>query len=192
MKFRFIVVFFFLFTFLFGASKINALGRYASCDLCGLCQEAGVVQPTPQSWESCRKCLYPTAGADPLYTVLVNPTTNLAPTTYPGHQYTMIGCIGTNLSGFSSPGGAAGPTQIILNLIFSLAAGVSLIYFLYGSYTILTSQSDVERLNYGKRIVTASILGLVFTLSSIFIINTIASSILKIPGFGGLTPTPTP
>ena len=166
--------------------------QYANCDQCGLCQRDGVVQPTPQSWEKCRECLYPnTSSSDPLYTLVVDPTTNAVPTTQPGHLYTMIGCVQSTF-GFTDDGAATSVVNLILGYIFKFAGGIAFLYLIYGAYIILTSQSDPEKLNYGKRVVGAAIVGLVFCLFSVFIVNLLATGILKLPGFSGDTPTPTP
>lgn len=179
-------VFLILFAYLFLRQPQISLSqeRYAACDLCGLCQKNGVLMPTPQSWESCRLCLYPNQGADPLYTLRIDPSTNSGPTPLPGNQYTMLGCIQTNTGGFTSSGAVASVAQPILNIIFSFASGIAFLYLLYGGYLILTSQADPERLDHGKRVVTGAIVGIIFTLSSVLIINLLANGVLRIPGFG--------
>jgi len=159
--------------------------RYAACDLCGFCPPA----PPPQSWLSCKKCLYPDVGDDPttMETLKIDPTTNLPPTPYLGRQYTFLGCLGGG-GGFSQESSAGGVVQSILNIVFSAAGGIAFLYLLYGSFIIATSQSDPERLNYGKRVVTGAIFGLVFTLGSVLIVNFITSGVLKLQGGSGPTP----
>ena len=180
----YLIFFLFVSMALFLPKQAFSQNRYAACDLCGLCQKNGAVVSTPQSWESCRACLYPTPGADSFYTLLIDPTTNAAPTPFPGRQYTMIGCIQTNLGGFTSSGAVASVAQPILNIVFSLASGIAFLYLIYGGYLLITSQADPERLDHGKRVVTGAIIGLIFTLSSVLIINLLASGVLRIPGFG--------
>lgn len=155
--------------------------RYAACDFCGFCPP----NPPPQSWLSCKKCLYPNLSDDPstMETLKIDPKTNLPPTPQPGKQYTFFGCLGSS-SSFSEEGSAGSVVQSILNIVFSIAGGIAFLYFIYGAFIIATSQSDPEKLNYGKRIVTGAIVGLIFTISSVFIVNFIASGVLKLPGFG--------
>jgi len=155
--------------------------RYAACDLCGYCPP----NTLPSSWEKCRQCLYPDASTDPSAqdTLKVDADTNQAISPYPGRQYTFLGCISTE-AGFSQEGGVSSVTQKLLNIVFSLAGGITFLYFLYGSFVIAASQSDPERLNYGKRVVWGAIIGLVFCLTSVLIVNFIAGQVLKIPGFG--------
>lgn len=155
--------------------------RYAACDLCGYCPP----NPPPQSWLKCKKCLYPNLSDDAslMETLKIDPQTNLPPTPALGRQYTFLGCLGGG-SSFSEEGSGGIFVQSILNIIFSVAGGIAFLYLIYGSFIILTSQSDPEKLNYGKRIVNGAIIGLVFTLSSVLIVNFIASGILKLPEFG--------
>jgi len=163
--------------------------RCATCDVCGYCLN----QTPPQNWESCRNCLYPALTTFPALenkTLEVDPAIGLAPTTAIGSAYTMLGCI--NTGGFNSPTGtgAGGVAKALLNIVFSTVGGVALLYLIYGAFIILTSQANPERLSYGKNVVWGAVVGLIFSLSSVFIINLIASGVLKIPGFNAVSPTP--
>ncbi len=182
-----------------------AAKRYATCDACGLCptivngtHASCTVESVPDDWKSCVKCLYPTlypANSTPnpenCKTLLVDEATNLAK--YPvtaGRQFTLFGCIKANTGvGFSDAKGAPSFVQAMLNVVFSLAGGAAFLYLMYGGFIILTSRADPEKLNYGKRLVYGSIIGLLFTLGSVFIVNLIGSGILHIPGMTG-TSTP--
>lgn len=159
--------------------------RYAACDLCGYCPP----NPAPQSWPACQKCLYPNISSDPSTneSLIVDPATNLAPTPATGKQYTFLGCLGGAGGGFANEGAAGGVVQSLLNIIFSVSGGIAFLYLLYGSFIIATSQSNPEKLNYGKRVVYGAIAGLIFTLGSVFVVKFIASGMLKIPGFGEST-----
>src|SRR3990167_2897462 len=76
--------------------------QYATCDLCGYCPPA----KPPSNWEACRKCVYPSASSNPAdrTTLLIDQATGQAPTPQPGTQYTLLGCLGTNVASFSSEG----------------------------------------------------------------------------------------
>lgn len=156
--------------------------RYSACDLCGYCPP----EDPPQSWLSCKKCLYPNISNDPtsLESLKIDTDSNLPPTPFPGRQHTLLGCLGGGPGGFTGTGSAGGVVQSALNIIFSAAGGIAFLYLLYGSFIIATSQADPERLNYGKRLVNGAIIGLVFTLGSVLLVNFTASGILKVPGFG--------
>lgn len=135
--------------------------RTANCDACGYCAGA----QKPGSWNKCSKCLYPKA-------VGAGATLIGLPTPDPNHVYTELGCVSTD------PGEFAGQVSTVF---FSLVGGIAFLYFLYGAGVIATSRADPERLNYGKRIIYGSIIGLLFTLFSVFIIRTISTS-LGLPG----------
>ncbi len=160
--------------------------RYSACDLCGYCPP----NPPPQSWGDCQKCLYPGISSDPttMESLAVDPTTNLPITPVPGRQYTFLGCLTTGGNGSFEQGGAGGVVQSLLRIIFSVVGGVAFLYLIYGSFVILTSQNEPEKLNYGKRIIYGAIIGLIFSLTSILIVNLVANQILQIPGFGSASP----
>lgn len=177
--------------------------RYATCDLCGYCvtsQDPSSWPDPPKSWAKCQKCLYPSAyPVDPAVTpdarqgntLVVDEETNLPPVPQPGTHYTVFGCIKTNIGDFTQTGAASSLVQVLLNLIFTTAGGVAVLYIVYGAFLIITSQADPERLAYGRRVVMGSIIGLVFVLMSVLIVNLLANGILTLPGFGP-PPTPTP
>lgn len=114
----------------------------------------------------------------------------------------MIGCLSTNVSGgFTGEGGAGSVVQTLLNILFTSSGGVAFIFLLYGAFTLLTSQGDAEKLNQGKRIVTGAIIGIIFVIGSVFIVNLIGCQVLKLPGWcgngvvmippaAGISPTP--
>lgn len=183
---KFVVLFLALCTFLlYGdpAFTVHAQeGRFAACDLCGYCQN----DTPPSNWKSCKDCLYPNiTSTNPLdkKTLEIDPLTNVGPPAASGRQYTMIGCIKTDV-GFTKEGAASSVTQILLNIIFSIVGGIAFLYLIYGAFIILTSQTNPERLDYGKRLVFGAIVGVVFTLASVFIVNLLTSGILRIPGAG--------
>ena len=158
---------------------------YATCDKCGYCPP----NPAPQSWSACQQCLYPNAPSDPTSnaTLLIGPS-GYPPTPELGRAYTFLGCLGGGSGGFTQQGAAGGVVQSLLNIIFSTAGGIAFLYLIYGSFIVATSQANPERLNYGKRVAYGAVIGLLFTIGSVFIVNLIANGILKIPGFGGATP----
>lgn len=155
--------------------------RFATCDQCGYCQN----QPAPSNWSECAQCLYPNVtNPESGETLRINPETNLPPTPYPGRVYTMIGCVKTDLGSFEKEGAAASVVQVLLDLLFKIIGGVALIYLIYGTSVIMTSQANPERLNYGKRVVIGAVVGVIFSLSAVFLVNILANNILRIPGFG--------
>jgi len=105
----------------------------------------------------------------------------MPPTPFPGHAYTTLGCVKTDLGSFESKGAAKSLVQVALNFIFSIVGALSFIYLIYGAFFITTSQGDPERLNEGKKIVLGAIVGLLFSLFAVLIIKIIATQILKTP-----------
>lgn len=196
MKRLFLEIFFIFFILIFGfipsvsAQTPTSTTRFAACDLCGYCPP----NTPPTNWPKCRDCLYPGAGdASSGNTLKITDTTlNNAPTSVPGRMYTQLGCLGTNFGGFQKEGAAANVVQTLLNVIFSIVGGLAFLSLIYGSFIVLTSQARPERLNYGKRMIYGAIVGVIFSFSAVFLVNLIASGILKIPGFNSISPTPTP
>jgi hypothetical protein len=161
--------------------------RFASCDQCGYCPP----NPAPGSWAACQKCLYPNLNPNPKsnQTLAVNPTTGLQVSPVPGHMYTFLGCLSSGGGSFSQTGGggAGGVAQALLKVVFSTVGGIAFLYLIYGSFIIISSQNDPEKLNYGKRVVWGAIAGLIFSLMSVFLVNLIAGQVLQVPGFGSTT-----
>jgi hypothetical protein len=150
--------------------------------LCGYCPNSN---PTPpQSWESCRKCLYPSASSDASAkdTLKVDNDSNIPVTPEPGKYYTQVGCITTG-GGFTQVGAGGSVVQILLNVIFGLSGGTAFLYLIYGAFLVMTSQANPERLNHGRRVVQGAIIGVLFVIGAVFIVNFIGAKVLKIPGF---------
>ncbi len=186
----FVVCFFIiLFSFLIVVSPVLAEDGFAACDLCGYCPPNN----PPSSWDACRRCIYPNASNNPsskqtLRLGSLEFQENIPPTPYPGRQYTMIGCIRTNLGSFREKGAAGNVVQTLLNIVFSIAGGLGFLFLMYGAFIVLTSQTSPERVNYGKRVIVGAIVGIIFTVGAVFLVNLLASGVLNIPGFGGTTP----
>jgi len=186
------------------AFAVDANGpRFVTCDACGFCPMIDntvspatcKVDPTggpvPGNWGKCVGCLYKDLGPNPTpgdcTTVKIVGDTKLPPTPIPGRQYTMIGCLTSNGGFENNKGtGASSFVQALFDLlVFRITGGIAFLYLMYGAFLILTSQADPERLNYGRRVITGAAVGLIFALSSVFLVNLIGSGILKIPGFAG-------
>lgn len=181
--------------------RVNAQ-EFATCDACGYCKTTNTEGKThsgstdellikkeyviPEGWEACRKCLYPeTTNAnnpDARETVKIDPATGRAPTPATGRYHTAIGCI--SALNFRSMGSASGLAQAMLNVVFGITGGVAFVYIMLGAFTIMTSRADPEKLNHGRRMLVGAVIGLLFSMGAVFIINFIGSTILRIPGFG--------
>jgi len=89
--------------------------------------------------------------------------------------WTAVGCVPTN------------PAEFIKEYVFTtgvgIAGGVAFLYFIYGSFLVLTSAGNAERVEEAKAIITSSITGLLFIIFSVVLLRIIGVDILRIPGF---------
>jgi hypothetical protein len=80
---------------------------------------------------------------------------------------------------------ALGFIRSIFGLILSLSGGIALLLIILSGYKILSSQGNPEALKGAREQLTAAIVGLLFVIFSIVILQIIGFNILRIPGFGG-------
>jgi len=174
---------FFIFLAFIKPVFIQSQDRLATCDLCGYC----INQTPPSNWKRCAQCLYPniTSFDNPTAneTLRIDPQNNSPITPAPGRWYTFLGCINTNLGSFEQEGAAASVVDTLLKIISGFIGGASLISIIYGSFVILTSQNNPEKINSGKRIILGAIAGLIFAISAVFLVGFIGEKVLRLPGF---------
>lgn len=184
------VFIFILLFFVFAAVVQPVLAqRYATCDKCGYCTSGKArAEAVPEGWAECAQCLYPQATIANKQSLLIDLTTNLPLQPQKGHYWTMLGCIKTDAGDFTKEGAIASLVQPLLNLVFSAAGVIAFMYILYGAAVVMTSQANPERLNYGKRLMIGALVGLVFVLASVFIVNLVGNQILGIPDIGSADP----
>lgn len=184
------VLLFILFLFLLIGNPVKAQDL-ATCDLCGHCVPQ--IGPTtfPSSWGACANCLYEVIVPNPSVipgnfddTRKIQPGKLTPPTPYPKRQYTVFGCIKSDSSAtdFVQEGPARSLSEKILSTVFALSGGIAFLYFLFGAFLLMTSQSEPGKLAQGKRVIYGAIVGLIFSLSAVFIIKVLAAGILKLPG----------
>lgn len=88
---------------------------------------------------------------------------------------TAVGCIGTE------------PQSIIKAVVqigVGIAGGIALLMTLVGGFMLTTSQGDPKRTQEGKDMITASVIGIIFVLFSVVILQFIGVTIFRLPGFG--------
>jgi hypothetical protein len=93
-----------------------------------------------------------------------------------GGIWTAIGCIDQN------------PKTLVKKLInfgIGISGGIALIIILTSAFSLTISQGDVKKTSDAKEWLTAAIIGLLFIIFSVSILEFIGSSVLRIPGFGG-------
>ena len=90
--------------------------------------------------------------------------------------WTAIGCIDT-----SSTEGIIGK---LMTVGMSIAGGIALLMILASAFLFATSEGEPKRTGEAKEILTSAIIGLIFIIFSVTILQFIGVNILKIPGFG--------
>ena len=89
---------------------------------------------------------------------------------------TAIGNINTNPAGF---------IKSIFSLILSISGGLALLLIIYSGYQLMVARGNPEALQAARDQLIAAIVGLVFIIFSLVILQVIGVDILRIPGFGG-------
>lgn len=72
----------------------------------------------------------------------------------------------------------------IFGIILSLSGGVALLLIIFSGYKLMFSQGNPEKAQEAKETLTAAIVGLLFIIFSLVILQVIGVDILRIPGFG--------
>lgn len=93
----------------------------------------------------------------------------------PGGVWTAVGCIETDFK--------QGLGRII-GIGLSIAGGITILRILAAAFMLSTSQGEAKRTGEARDIITSSIIGLLFIIFSVVILQYVGSDILKIPGFG--------
>ncbi len=78
----------------------------------------------------------------------------------------------------------------VFGLILSISGGIALLLIIISGYKILASQGNPEALKGAREQLTAAIVGLLFIIFALVILQIIGYDILRIPGFGASTTQP--
>ena len=89
--------------------------------------------------------------------------------------WTAVGCIPSNPNDV---------IKVIITIGLALGGGVVLVMILAGSFMLSVSQGDPNKTKEAKEIITSAIIGLLFVIFSVTILQFIGVEILHIPGFG--------
>lgn len=92
--------------------------------------------------------------------------------------WTAVGCINRD------------PVSIAQRLIevgLGIGGGVALIMTLAGGFILSTSQGNPQKASQARELITNSIIGLLFVIFSVVILQFIGVTVLRIPGFGAST-----
>lgn len=93
----------------------------------------------------------------------------------PKKFWTAFGCVETS---------ATGIVQSFLRIGLGLAGGFVLLAILYGAFLLTTSSGDPNRVKEGQEMISSAVMGLLFVIFSVVILQFIGVTILRIPGFG--------
>lgn len=89
--------------------------------------------------------------------------------------YTAIGCIPSNSESIVAQ---------MVKIGLGIAGGIALLMILAGSFMLSTSQGEPKRAGEAKELITSAVMGLLFVIFSVTILQFIGVTILRIPGFG--------
>ena len=109
--------------------------------------------------------------------VCKNPVVPVIDTTCNGSWCdTALGKISTNVSGFS---------KSLFGIVLGISGGIAVILIILSGYKLMTSRGNPEQLQQAKEQLTAAIVGLLFIIFSLVILQSIGVDILQLPGFRG-------
>lgn len=88
---------------------------------------------------------------------------------------TAIGRINTNPAEF---------VKRLFGVLLGISGGIALLLILYSSYRLMASRGDPEKLQGARETLTSAIVGLLFIIFSLVILEIVGVDILQIPGLG--------
>jgi hypothetical protein len=91
--------------------------------------------------------------------------------------------IGLTSLGIPLPTEPGGLLSALLGIVLSIAGGISIILIMISGYRMMISQGDPEKIKDAREQLTAAIIGLLFIIFSLVILQLIGVSILNLPGF---------
>lgn len=87
---------------------------------------------------------------------------------------TAIGCIHTNPAEF---------VKDLMTFVIGIGGGLAFLMMLFGVFQMLTSAGNPETLNAGRSRLTSAVIGLLFVIFTVLLLQIIGVDILQIPGF---------
>lgn len=89
--------------------------------------------------------------------------------------------------------GTSAPDLIktLFGIILSVAGGIAVVLIIISGYRMILSQGNPEKLQEAREMLTSAIIGLLFIIFSVVILQLIGVTVLHIPGFGGPTSSST-
>jgi hypothetical protein len=81
------------------------------------------------------------------------------------------------------PINAGGFVQKLFAIVLSISGGIAVLLIILSGYKLMVSQGNPEKLQGAREQFTAAIVGLLFIILSLVILQIIGVDILKLPGF---------
>lgn len=115
---------------------------------------------------------------------IVSPTPTLPPPPPPCVTNAQGDCIGVNTGlGVLVPTGITGAISVLFAVLLSIAGLASITIIILSGYRIMLSQGDPEKIKGAREALTSAIIGLLFMIFAVAILQIIGVQILQIPGF---------
>lgn len=73
--------------------------------------------------------------------------------------------------------------QTLFRILVSISGGIALLIIIRSGYQIMTSRGDPEKIKEARERFTAAVVGLLFLIFSIIILETMTVGVLRLPGF---------
>ncbi len=89
--------------------------------------------------------------------------------------WTAVGCIKNDPQNI---------VTVVIKVGMGVAGGVALLMILAASFTLSTSQGDAKKTAEGKEMITSAIIGLIFIIMAVTVLEFIGVKIFRLPGFG--------
>lgn len=90
-----------------------------------------------------------------------------------GKIWTSLGCVLTSNEGLA---------QSLAGFGFTIAGGIAILLMLFGAFKVTTAASNPQNLQVGREIISAAIVGLLFIVLSVVILQLIGVQVLRLPG----------
>lgn len=91
-------------------------------------------------------------------------------------MWTAIGCVPVDFS------------LLLRDYVFpygiGIGGGIAFLFFIYGTFLILTSAGNAEQVEQGKQTIVSALSGLILIIFSVLFLKIIGVDILRLPGFG--------
>lgn len=114
-----------------------------------------------EAYQKCRACVGGAGGG---------------PSEVPQGIWTAVGCIKNDPQSI---------VTVVIKVGMGIAGGVALLMILAASFTLTTSQGDAKKTAEGREMISSAVIGLIFIVMAVTVLEFIGVKIFRIPGLGG-------